>query len=77
MSLTVIDRCFLAHPRAVGQGYFEHMKFAWSFGSALLTAAFAAFVHGVVPAVFSTAASTTIRRLHTELDTRGGSPPTA
>ena len=67
---SVIDRLFLSHPRAAGQGYFEHMRFAWRFAASLFGAAFAAFVHGALPSVLCTSASQTIRRLHGELEHR-------
>jgi Family of unknown function (DUF6356) len=70
MSPVIIDRFFLAHPRSANQGYFEHMKFAWRFALVLFRAAGAAFIHGVLPCVFCTSASTTIRRLHDELEGR-------
>ena len=35
MAAGLIDRLFLAHPRSAGQGYFEHMRFAWSFAATL------------------------------------------
>ena len=70
MSLVTIDRFFLAHPRSANQGYFEHMKFAWSFAFTLFKAAGAAFIHGLLPCVFCTSASATIRQLNGELDGR-------
>lgn len=70
MTPVLIDRYFLEHPRSANQGYFEHMKFAWRFAFTLLRASTAAFVHGVLPGVLCTSASTTIRRLNGELDGR-------
>ncbi len=61
---TVWWRVFLEHPHAAGQGYFEHLVFAWSVGTALLRAALAAFVHGAVPALHTSTAGNTVRRLY-------------
>jgi Family of unknown function (DUF6356) len=70
MPLVIIDRLLLAHPRSANQGYFEHMKFAWRFAFTLFKAAAAAFIHGLLPNLFCTSASMTIRRLHGELEGR-------
>jgi Family of unknown function (DUF6356) len=70
MAQALIDRYFLAHPRTAGQGYFEHMKFAWRFAGALFGAAFAALIHGAFPCVFGTSASQTVRRLHGQIESR-------
>lgn len=70
MAYMLIDRYFLAHPRTAGQSYFAHLKFAWRFGAALLGAAFAAFVHGMLPCIFCTSASETVQRLHRQIQRR-------
>jgi uncharacterized circularly permuted ATP-grasp superfamily protein len=64
------DRIFLSHPRTAGQGYFEHLRFAWSFGIVLLRGAFEAFVHGVVPCVMTTNASSRVRELYRRIEGR-------
>ena len=72
MAPSMLDRYFLSHPRAAGQSYAQHRRFAWRFSRALFGAAFAALVHGMFPSIFPTSASETIRRLHAELDRRHG-----
>ena len=42
MAAGLIDRLFLAHPRSAGQGYFEHMRFAWSFAATMAVGTVAA-----------------------------------
>jgi hypothetical protein len=70
MTTGLIDRLFLAHPRSAGQGYFEHMRFAWSFGATLAVATIAALVHGLLPFLFQTAAGDRVRTLYARLPLR-------
>ncbi|HJY37496.1 MAG TPA: DUF6356 family protein [Steroidobacteraceae bacterium] len=66
-SAGLIDRLFLAHPRSAGQGYFEHMRFAWRFGATLALATVAALLHGLFPFLFQTAAGDRVRMLYARL----------
>ena len=68
--MTSLDQMFLAHPRAAGENYFEHMAFAFRFSWRLFRAASAAFLHGVVPSACETTASTTILAMGDELRAR-------
>jgi len=68
MALPIIDALFVAHPRAAGQGYFEHLRFAWGFGARMLGGACAAFAHGVLPCVLTDAASRRVRELNARLE---------
>lgn len=70
MSAGIIDRLFLAHPRSAGQGYFEHMRFAWSFGATMAVGTIAALVHGLLPFLCQTAAGDRVRMLHARLSGR-------
>lgn len=67
----MIDRVFRDHPRKVGEGYFEHMAFAARFATRLLGAALAAITHAVVPCLFESTASRTVRTMAAELERRG------
>ena len=67
MAAGLIDRLFLAHPRSAGQGYFEHLRFAWSFGATL---AIGTLVHGLFPFVCQTAAGDRVRALYARLSGR-------
>ena len=75
MATGLIDRLFLAHPRSAGQGYFEHMRFAWSFAATLAVATVAALVHGLFPFVCQTAAGDRVRALYARLSGRGPAAP--
>jgi hypothetical protein len=70
MATGLIDRLFLAHPRSAGQGYFEHLRFAWSFGATLAVATVAALLHGLFPFVCQTAAGNAVRALYARLSSR-------
>ena len=55
-----MKRIFQDHPAKVGESYFEHMAFAFGFSARLFRAGFAALVHGVVPCLHETTASTAV-----------------
>jgi hypothetical protein len=57
-------RWFLAHPRSVGESYFEHLAMAGGFAVRLLGAGLACLIHALIPALFQTTASDTVLRLH-------------
>ena len=61
----MIDRLFRAHPRSVGETYWEHFGVASRFGREMIGGGVKAMVHAVFPKAYETAASDTIRRLHT------------
>ena len=60
----MLDRWLLAHPRKVGESYFEHQWVALGFAAALFKAAFACLIHALVPSLFETTASRAIADLH-------------
>lgn len=66
-----ITRFLFDHPRSAGQGYFEHLRFAWRVAAVLVISAAAAFVHGVLPFVFRSTAGDRIRALYAQLSSRG------
>ncbi len=68
--MTAFDRLFTDHPHAVNESYGEHMAFAFGFGLRLLGAAFAALIHGLVPALFETTASTKVLAMSDEIRAR-------
>jgi uncharacterized membrane protein len=61
---------FLDHPATVDETYFQHMRFAFSFAFWLGTAALAALVHAIVPAMCETTASRILKRLHARIESR-------
>lgn len=60
----MLDRFFFAHPRSVGESYFQHMASALSFFGLLVAAAGAALIHALLPALFEKTASRIVVRLH-------------
>jgi hypothetical protein len=60
----MFERLLLAHPRAVGETYVEHLRAAAAFGAELLLAGMACLVHAVLPAAFETTASRAVARLY-------------
>ena len=68
--MPTLKQVFHDHPAAVGESYFEHMAFAFGFSARLFRAAFAAFAHGVVPAVCETTASSTVLEMTDEIRAR-------
>jgi len=48
---------FTAHPASVGETYLQHMRFAFRFGSRMLSGGAAAVIHSIFPFLFVTTAS--------------------
>ncbi len=59
-----------AHLREVGETYPEHLVKAVGFGAAMLAAGFACLVHALFPFLFVTTGSSSIRRLHSQMEKR-------
>src|SRR5215212_603847 len=53
-----------------GESYGEHMRVALSFAGPLAKAAIAALVHAFLPFLFTTTASSTVKRLHDRMARR-------
>lgn len=66
----MIDAIFLSHPRSVGESYAEHASVALRFGTAMILAGLALFVHALLPSLFMRTGSATIKRLYAEIKTR-------
>jgi hypothetical protein len=66
----VLQKLFLAHPKAVGESYFGHQRMALTVCFALLGAALAALVHALIPALCERTASRTILALHQRITAR-------
>jgi len=69
---TAFERLFIIHPRSVNEDYLAHAGVALRFALLLLRAGLAALVHGLIPALFETSASSTIKKLHREMTERSG-----
>jgi hypothetical protein len=62
-----LTAAFRDHPASVGEGYFEHMLVAFSFGARMLLGGAACLVHAVLPFLFTRTGSRTIGELHQEM----------
>lgn len=66
----MLKTLFHDHPSKVGETYFEHMAFAFGFGLRLIKAGCAAMVHGVVPALHETTASSEVLAMTDDIRAR-------
>ncbi|HEY2068178.1 MAG TPA: DUF6356 family protein [Rhizomicrobium sp.] len=60
---------FTAHPKSVGETYWQHFATAMSFGSRMVAAGLACCLHGLLPFLFVTTGSQTVRHLHDRMIT--------
>ena len=73
-----VRRLFTEHPASVGETYWGHLLRATWFGSRLLLAAAACFVHALFPFLFVKTGSRAITELYTAMVTqRRAVPPAA
>lgn len=70
----MFDRFFLAHPRTVGESYFEHGQIAARFGLTMIVGGAACLIHAAFPALFTRTASRRVEQLHAELTARRRKP---
>ena len=68
----MIRKLFLDHPREVGETYAEHLLVAGRFGAEMVAGGVACMLHAVVPALFKTAGSGTVSRLHARMVAKRG-----
>ena len=69
-------RLFIDHPRAVGEGYFEHLRTSLGTAATLAAASAACVVHALVPGLCKTTGSTAILKLHAQVAPRRFDQPT-
>ncbi|MBO6789256.1 MAG: hypothetical protein HRT60_03130 [Dinoroseobacter sp.] len=65
-----VEKVFLEHPASVDETFWEHFRFAMTFGFWLALAACAAFIHALVPALCKTTGSDIICKLHARIVNR-------
>ena len=70
MTTRPIQKLFLDHSASVDESYFQHMRFAASFGLWLFVAAGAALIHALRLAACETTASRILTRLHNRMAAR-------
>ena len=61
---------FTHHPHDVGETYGEHLRTAGGFGLQMALGGLACMVHAVLPFLFVTTASETMRKLHKRMTGR-------
>jgi len=61
---------FTEHPHRNGETYFQHMKKALSFAGIFLFLTFTSVTHALLPFLFITTGSDTIKRLHMNMKGR-------
>jgi hypothetical protein len=67
MPRSPLRSAFLDHPASVGETYGQHLRSAFRFGGALFSAGLACLVHGVLPWLWKTRGSDTVRVLHEKM----------
>ncbi|WP_414901149.1 DUF6356 family protein [Sphingomonas flavalba] len=60
----MFNALFRDHPAEVGESYGEHLAAASGFGAKMVAGGLACMVHAVVPGLFVTTGSGTVRRLY-------------
>ena len=60
------------HLRSCHESYFKHMFFAGRVGATMITAGLACMAHGILPGLFETTGSRTIKSLAARFVHRGG-----
>jgi hypothetical protein len=70
MSMQAFKKLFLDHPASVDESYFEHLVFAFRFAGRLFRIGLAALIHGAIPAMFETTASSEVLALSEEIGGR-------
>ena len=58
------------HLGEVGEGYFQHLRFATRVGAVAIGGGLACIAHALVPALFPTTGSRAIRRLNQMIEDR-------
>ena len=58
------------HLGEVGEGYFQHLRFATKVGAVAIGGGLACIAHALVPALFPTTGSRAIRRLNQMIEDR-------
>ena len=65
-----LGRLFTDHPASVGETYWAHLLGASGFGTRMVLAGIACFVHALFPFLFVRTGSQAIAELHTAMVTR-------
>jgi hypothetical protein len=60
-------RLFTTHPQEVGETYVEHLAAAGGFGLKMIAGGIACVVHAIVPGLFITTGSGTVKKLYDQM----------
>ena len=63
----MLNRLFVDHPRSVEENYVEHFVVAGGFALAMLWGGLRVLVHAVIPGLFISAGSSTIKHLNARM----------
>lgn len=63
-----LPKPFVDHTAGVGETYRQHLRFAAGFGGSMVGGGLACLVHALLPFLFQTTGSRTVRKLHQRLD---------
>ncbi|HTQ13529.1 MAG TPA: DUF6356 family protein [Rhizomicrobium sp.] len=67
--MPAFTKLFTAHPESVGETYWQHLASAAAFGIRMIAAGAACLLHGLLPFLFVTTGSRTVRHLHDRMIT--------
>jgi len=59
-----------SHLKEVNETYFEHLQFAQKCGWRMVLAGLACVLHSIIPSIFVSTASTTMKKLEQEITER-------
>lgn len=63
----MFKKLFRDHPRDVGESYGEHFRAAGGFGVRMVGGGLACIVHALVPGLFVTTGSGTVKKLYEQM----------
>lgn len=63
----MITKLFREHPQEVGESYAEHFAAAGGFGVKMIVGGVACVVHAIVPGLFITTGSGTVKTLYDQM----------
>lgn len=63
---------FTKHPRSIGETYFQHMRFAMTYGGKMMAGGLACMIHAIFPFVFQTTGSRMAIKLSEKFTNRTG-----
>jgi len=72
----VVNRLFLQHPRSLGMSWAKHAAGAAKIGSELIVAGVAAWVHAIVPGLFTDTAGKVVTHTYNYIQKRKADSPT-